>query len=85
MPGIRRGGEALRRVPVSLTLLSPQGYSRGMTDNTDTLHTQLTNTVPCTLCGKVEVAAPASIEEDPLCVPCIQALLQKVAADSMSK
>lgn len=44
-----------------------------MTDNTDSLHTQLTNTVPCTRCGVNEVPAPSSIEEDPLCPDCKEA------------
>lgn len=38
--------------------------------DTDSLHTQLTPTVPCTQCGQVEVPAPANIEEDPICPDC---------------
>ncbi len=53
--------------------------------NTDSLHTQLTNTVPCTRCGEVEVPAPASIEEDPLCVPCIKVMIKEVADRSMGE
>lgn len=39
----------------------------------------------CTLCGENEVQEPESIEEDPLCVPCIKTLLRKIADDSMGE
>lgn len=52
-------------------------YSGRMTDNTDSLHTQLTPTVPCTRCAKVEVPAPESIEEDPICPACEGELIEE--------
>lgn len=36
-------------------------------------------TVPCTMCGVNEVDAPKSIEEDPLCLWCLRALVQRAA------
>lgn len=36
-------------------------------------------TVPCTRCGKIEVPAPQSIEEDPVCAPCLQEMMEKAA------
>lgn len=50
--------------------------------DTDSLHTQVTNTVPCTGCAKVEVPAPVSIEEDPLCGDCLRGIIN-AAADKM--
>jgi hypothetical protein len=46
---------------------------------TDDLHAQLTNTVPCTRCGRVEVIAPDSVEDDPLCPQCIRDLMNEAA------
>ena len=37
----------------------------------------------CTRCGEVEVPAPESIEEDPLCLDCIKALIKEVCDRSM--
>lgn len=37
------------------------------------------NTVPCTRCAQVEVPAPQSIEDDPLCPACLKALVEQAA------
>lgn len=37
------------------------------------------NTVPCTRCAQVDVPAPDSIEDDPLCPQCIRDLMNEAA------
>lgn len=49
--------------------------------DTDALHTQLTNTVPCTRCAEVEVPAPESIEDDPVCETCARDMIRVAAGE----